>query len=196
VAALARKVIDELRVLRRLIVASESCETASVVAGTVQKLMPDLDRCSDRVVISVKGQTRAAIRASDLEKCLEVVLTNAAEAMEGRGAQPLEITIEGRPPFVTVEITDHGCGIPAENRNRIFEPGFTTKPGDRGRGLDIVCRKISEYGGKAEVLWTEVGGGTTIQLKLKAAAGTFVSEPGTDTSEEELADAQARDAGR
>jgi signal transduction histidine kinase len=52
-----------------------------------------------------------------------------------------------------VVITDSGCGIPDEARDRIFEPFFTTKSAGEGSGLGLdLCKKIIErHQGKIEV---------------------------------------------
>jgi signal transduction histidine kinase len=89
------------------------------------------------------------------------LIHNAIWAMNGQGT--LEIAVypalapsptsprpspigEGeREGWVVVQITDSGCGIPLEIKDRIFEPFFTTKPTGEGSGLGLdICRKIIE----------------------------------------------------
>ena len=68
---------------------------------------------------------------------------------------------------VYVEIADTGRGIPSENLNRIFEPGFATKGSGvgTGLGLSISYNIIQKHGGKIEVE-SEVGRGTTFVVIL------------------------------
>jgi two-component system NtrC family sensor kinase len=90
---------------------------------------------------------------------------NAAQAIEGQG----EITIRTRAlaAAVVVEIADTGCGIPAENLKRIFDPGFTTKGVGVGTGLGLAIsyRIIANHQGTIEVE-SEVGKGTKFRITL------------------------------
>jgi len=93
------------------------------------------------------------------------VLTNAAEAIGGEGEIRIRTRAEGG--FVTVEISDTGCGIPPEHLPKIFDPGFTTK-GVRvgtGLGLSIVRRIIDEHQGRIDVE-SRPGKGTTVRLQF------------------------------
>ncbi len=73
-------------------------------------------------------------------------------------ASPQNATIEiatwAEPDWLTVSITDHGAGIPAEVLPHIFEAFFTTKPQGigTGLGLEIVHRIVTQkFGGTIDV---------------------------------------------
>ena len=66
---------------------------------------------------------------------------------------------------VLIEVTDTGCGIPLEIRERIFEPLFTTKRKGTGRGLAAVRRTAAAYHGRI-TFKTRVGRGSTFVLAL------------------------------
>ncbi len=80
------------------------------------------------------------------------LLANAVEAVEerGDGARVLVRVLPSAAGGVEVRVSDEGVGIPPENRARVFEPRFTTKPADRGTGLGLhVARRLmNRYGGE------------------------------------------------
>jgi signal transduction histidine kinase len=76
------------------------------------------------------------------------VITNAIQAMKGRGA--IDLCTETSADAVTVKIRDQGPGIPKAYASRIFDPFFTTKaPGQgTGLGLTLARRILLRYGGQ------------------------------------------------
>ena len=79
------------------------------------------------------------------------LIHNAIQAMGDRGK--LNITVREQNNGVLVQITDSGAGIPAEIKDKIFTPFFTTKPAGEGTGLglDIVSKIIDKHQGNIEV---------------------------------------------
>ncbi|HEY9833195.1 MAG TPA: ATP-binding protein, partial [Stenomitos sp.] len=72
---------------------------------------------------------------------------NAVQAMDSQGT--LEIGVRQQNQDIVVEVTDSGCGIPAEIQDKIFQPFFTTKSAGEGSGLglDIVQKIIEKHQG-------------------------------------------------
>ena len=97
---------------------------------------------------------------------IENLMKNAIDAMKGRG--DLKIAIENDGSYIKINVTDTGKGIPKNQFNRVFEPGFTTKKRGWGLGLSLTKRIVEEYHkGKIKVLHSEIGKGTTIQILYK-----------------------------
>ena len=69
------------------------------------------------------------------------------------------------PDRVEVEISDTGAGIAEADLARIFEPGFTTRPGSPGLGL-AVCRAVMEQHGGRIGARSQPGSGTTFLLEF------------------------------
>jgi two-component system NtrC family sensor kinase len=102
-----------------------------------------------------------------LQQAVIALATNALDAMGDSGS--LSIIARNNGDSVTIEVSDTGVGIPAENLAKIFEPFFTTKEIGRGTGLGLaVCYGIlTEHGGALDVQST-VGTGTTFTISLPA----------------------------
>jgi signal transduction histidine kinase len=99
------------------------------------------------------------------------LLLNASDATGGGGTIRVRVTARGSlyeagpDRRVQIEISDTGCGIPAEELDRVFDPFFTTKPNGSGLGLAI-CQSLAERNGGQMDLESEVGLGTTVRLRF------------------------------
>jgi len=97
---------------------------------------------------------------------LENLIKNGIDAMKGQGGLTIELV--ERKNEVVVCVSDTGQGIAPKNVKRIFNPGFTTKQRGWGLGLSLVRRIIVDYHqGSIAVLKTEMGKGTTFEIRLK-----------------------------
>lgn len=97
---------------------------------------------------------------------IENLCRNAVDAMDGKG----EITIEisDLQPYVYIDVSDTGKGIPRSKQKTIFEPGFTTKQRGWGLGLSLCKRIIEQYHkGTIFVKSSTPGKGTTFRIVLK-----------------------------
>ncbi|MDT7807619.1 MAG: hypothetical protein QOJ70_1432 [Acidobacteriota bacterium] len=102
--------------------------------------------------------------AASLRDALTNLLLNALHATHAGGRVHLATSIEaGR---LKVSVTDTGPGVPAEHRERIWEPFFTTKQRGTGLGLAIVRKRIEEVGGHARLASSKSGGGARFELTL------------------------------
>lgn len=79
------------------------------------------------------------------------LLDNAVDAMAGSGEIELETAFNPALQMATLTIADSGCGIPAEDKPRLFEPYFSTKKSGTGLGLAIVSTIISDHNGYIRV---------------------------------------------
>ena len=112
-------------------------------------------------------------RGSALSQVWTNLIDNAADASPLQGRIEIATYTEpGRgsaddPGWLTVSVTDHGPGIPADVLPRIFEAFFTTKPqgSGTGLGLEIVHRIVTQkFGGTISV--TSEPGNTRFEVKL------------------------------
>jgi signal transduction histidine kinase len=92
------------------------------------------------------------------------LVKNAIEAMEEGGRLVIAQTSAGEQAEITIK--DDGCGIPEENREKIFSPFFTSKRHGTGLGLNISKSIIEDHEGSSLTLTSEVGKGTTFKVTL------------------------------
>jgi signal transduction histidine kinase len=115
------------------------------------------------------------------------LLINALEALNGTGTITITARAasphEGRPfapevpqrPEVAIEIADNGPGVPADVKERIFNPFFTTKPQGSGLGLAIVRKIVDAHDGQIDVS-TPPQGGTRFRVILPLSGTPADSE--------------------
>ncbi|HEY6877999.1 MAG TPA: ATP-binding protein [Polyangiales bacterium] len=110
--------------------------------------------------------------ASQLERVLLNLCSNAAEAIERRGTvsvlvrEPEESEAQGRG-WLVLEVRDDGIGISEHVRAHLFEPYFTTKPQGTGIGLASAYGIVRQLGGRITVD-SEPGQGTRFIVVLPA----------------------------
>jgi PAS domain S-box-containing protein len=94
------------------------------------------------------------------------VLKNAVEAIPPRmpGGR-VEVTLATVGDRVVVEVADNGVGISGEDRDRIFQPFFTTKPSGTGLGMPIVKKIVDLHGGDISIESTK-DVGTRVRISL------------------------------
>ncbi|MFZ1985617.1 MAG: ATP-binding protein [Desulfatitalea sp.] len=102
------------------------------------------------------------------------IVNNAFAAVEDGGQLRVQVRPEDGPNGVILRFYDDGCGIPAEDVQRIFEPFFSTKTGKGGTGLglSITYNLVHEIGGRIEVA-SAVGKGTCFTIHLPTDIGTL-----------------------
>ncbi|MGB9601009.1 MAG: sensor histidine kinase, partial [Myxococcota bacterium] len=101
-----------------------------------------------------------------IKQILINLLMNAKDAMNGEGV--VEINLSEDDNFTIVGVRDNGCGIPDSDKEKIFEPFFSTKPSGQGSGLGlaIVKRLIESMNGKIE-FESVYGKGSTFKIYLR-----------------------------
>jgi signal transduction histidine kinase len=88
---------------------------------------------------------------NQLVQVLVNLVKNAVDAMPGGGT--LTLTTQHQGDHVAVAVRDTGCGIPADQLDRIFMPFYTTKEPGRGTGLGLSVSYtiIRTFGGDLRV---------------------------------------------
>ncbi len=125
-------------------------------------------------------------------QALTNLLQNAADAIEGRRADPAAEPFKGRIAVsvrrdqtnqIVLTVTDNGKGLPENNRERLTEPYVTTRTKGTGLGLAIVKKIMEEHGGTLILADANTDGG---------APGASISLvfPGVDAADSPLPQAK------
>jgi len=100
---------------------------------------------------STAAPEEALFDARHLEQAVSALVTNAVEATPAGGQVVLTARTLDPPSHWELAVADSGPGIPPEDRNRVFDPHFTTKPRGTGIGLAVVRQVVTAHGGRIHV---------------------------------------------
>jgi signal transduction histidine kinase len=101
---------------------------------------------------------------SALRDALSNLLLNALQATPQGGR--VELSAAASDGEIVISVQDSGAGVPAELRERIWEPFFTTRQRGTGLGLAIVRKRVQEVGGSALLDVSHNGRGALFQLRV------------------------------
>ena len=166
---------------RKQIVITKIIELNSVVA----EMLPMLQRLIGENIklVWIPGCTNSHIKIdpSQIDQILVNLCVNARDAITGNGMITIEssshkihnIVSEGvvsgdySITYVTLSVSDDGCGIDQKDLNHIFEPFYTTKESGKGTGLGLstVYGIVKQNEGNIDCK-SAVGKGTTFNIHL------------------------------
>jgi two-component system NtrC family sensor kinase len=159
----------------------EMLQVNRVVEDVVDLLQKQAD--DKHIVLLADLDEHAPAIPTDYDGVHQVVLnitTNAIDAVASQqGMVNVRTHYDARRQEIMISVTDNGPGVPAELRNKIFEPFHSTK-GHGGTGLGLaVARKIAaELGGRIE-LTDPPDGGAEFQVYLPASRPTYATKGDT-----------------
>jgi signal transduction histidine kinase len=146
----------------------EATQLADVLKEVVEVAKPQLQKAKIYVaqLLPIDVPEVYVDRALLKQAVLNLVL-NAVEAMPNGGQ--LRLILSRRGEMAEIAVGDTGKGIPLENRQKIFQLFFTTRPGGNGIGLASTFRIVQLHNGSIDFT-SEVGRGTTFRIELPLAA--------------------------
>ena len=141
-------------------------EIASLVESTASFLHDDPALHS--VEVEVDGQAPPVAADPDMLRLVfQNLIINSAHAMQGRGK--IRVEISAMDATCQIAFVDAGPGIPADIRQKIFTPFFTTKSRGSGLGLPTVKRFVEAHNGDVAIECPPAGG-TTVVIRLPMGA--------------------------
>jgi len=148
---------------RRPLAAREVLERAALLAQPAA--------ASKKLTLQIEAEPRPLPDVdADPDLATQVILAllhNAVEATPPGGRIRLGAQADGEQ--VALRVSDSGPGIPADLRDKVFEPFFSTRADGTGLGL-AVARQIAEAHGGSLRAGTPAGGGAEFTLRLPVAA--------------------------
>lgn len=114
---------------------------------------------------SEKEEIRAKFDRTQLIRVITNLVKNAVQAVEDVEDPVILVTVAEEEEHVCICISDNGKGIAEENREKIFEPKFTTKSSGMGLGLAMVKNIIENYNGSIS-LTSKLNKGTIFKVKF------------------------------
>ena len=161
-----KKIVDEFSRFARLPPpALETVAPAELAAPLVALYAGQQEGIRFRAAID-EGLPPVRADRDQILQVLHNLVRNAEQAVAGRGTVTLRIAAgDGGIAFA---VEDDGPGVPPEDRERIFEPWFTTKEAGTGLGLAIARRIAEEHGGSLAAEDAPAGGARFV-LRLPAS---------------------------
>jgi two-component system, NtrC family, nitrogen regulation sensor histidine kinase NtrY len=93
------------------------------------------------------------------------LIKNSLAAIERDGEIKILTSYDSKLEIVHLEVSDNGCGIPDEDKGRLFEPYYSTKKSGTGLGLTIVNAIVADHNGYIRVRDNKPRG-TTFHIEL------------------------------
>ncbi|WP_294641996.1 ATP-binding protein [uncultured Aureimonas sp.] len=159
---------DRLVILVRRLIELTRAESlmATNEATSVEQALSTL---GPRMPLPIDLDAAAQMPLAISTEALGIVLANLFDNAARHGATRMGITVERQGGQVRIGVCDDGTGISEANRDRIFQPFFTTRreSGGTGLGLGIVVALLKAYHGTIRLDRAETGSRFIIELPFK-----------------------------
>jgi two-component system NtrC family sensor kinase len=147
-----------------------SVDIHQLLQETVSFLNPDLKYKDIEVEFNLmEGPILLNSDKQMIEQVLVNLISNAIYAVKEKGEKGGRIGLGTAKdgPMIEIRISDNGAGISEENKKRMYDLFFTTKPPGKGTGLGLpICQNIIRKLGGNLSFETEAGEGTTFFVRL------------------------------
>lgn len=165
---------------RRQILAPTVVDLNKQLSGLTELMQRTLGESIEVRMLQAHDLWHTRVDAGQFENAVLNLAINARDAMTQGGrltVRTQNVTLDDTfcrdhpqvepGEYVSIAVTDSGCGIPPDVLKRVFEPFFTTKESGKGSGLGLaMVHGFAEQSGGVATIESTVGRGTTVRLLL------------------------------
>ncbi len=147
----------------------QEVDLAALVDGALQLNFDQLRAAEIQVQVDLPPLPELLLNKSQVTQVLVNLIRNAIQAMQDQPTDTRRLTITAYPSDdggLEMEVRDTGHGFSAPLRDKVFAPGFTTKPTGNGLGLHYCANAVQQAGGR---IWADSPGpgqGATFRMWL------------------------------
>jgi signal transduction histidine kinase len=150
-------------------------ERLSIIEEIIEEVLFHLSGQLDLKSITVskhltKDPSYLFISRDGIHQALLNIFLNAIQATPRKGKIVVSTVItfsaeqtENKTPFLCISVSDTGKGLDSKQREAIFEPFYSLKPGGTGLGLSICKNILAAHNGFME-FESNIGKGTTVKI--------------------------------
>ena len=168
------KLVDDLMVLSRLDEEVGGDRELVELTQLAQDAVDDAEVADPTHPVTLHAAHAVTVVANEgqLRQVLVNLLTNAR--VHTPQGTPIDVTVDVEQGWAVLRVHDHGPGIPAEHRQKVFDRFYRADPsrsratGGSGLGLSIVSSIVAAHGGQIR-LDSEPGEGTRVEVRLPVA---------------------------
>ncbi|MBI2889185.1 MAG: PAS domain S-box protein [Nitrospirae bacterium] len=164
------RIVQGLLTFARPSTAKRAAADLKQVIATVAELAASPVRAAG---LTLDIQTDAALPTVqiDVQQVQQVILNLLQNAIQAtpKGGRISARTL-AQDGWAVIEVSDTGCGIPATELNKIFEPFYTTKEKGTGLGLALSRSIVIQHGGRLDAE-SALGKGSTFRVRIPLPEG-------------------------
>lgn len=158
-------------------------DLAALVAAVAERYRPVVERAGCTLAVCADGPVPVS---ADPDALSEAVVNLLDNAVKYGGAGPIGVRAAREGGAAVVAVADRGPGVPASERDRVFEPFVRVQPASadglahtaKGTGLGLaLVRRIAEAHGGAAAVRDRPGGGAVFALTLPLSAAPPAAPP-------------------
>jgi signal transduction histidine kinase len=188
----AASLVSQLLTFSRKQIHQQKVVNLNGVVSDIDRMLRRMIGANVTIVCALEEELGSArIDPVLIEQVIVNLAVNARDAMQDGGTLTIETanrdvdyTPQSFPSgvrpgkYVTLRVSDTGCGMDDKTRSRIFEPFFTTKPPGKGTGLGLstVYGIVQQSGGHI-LVESDVGKGTTFTVFLPRVEAPSGEQP-------------------